>query len=77
MTEKPNKQPPKRKKYDEIAATIADISGYSPRYVRMVREGEKTNENLMEAIVTYQAGKNQLLAAVRELVPFKNAASDQ
>jgi hypothetical protein len=69
MYRNPEKQPTERKKPDEVAAVIADIWGVSPRFVRMVREGECKNEDIMDAIVTYEIGKQKLIDQVRQLVP--------
>lgn len=70
MAENPNKQTLKKKKRSETATVIADISGFSKRHVRLVIDGERTNEDILEATILYEQGKSELIKKIKELVPF-------
>lgn len=61
----------------EVATIVADIHQVSPRYVRMVREGECNNPDILETYIDYVQMKNDFIEAkksfhqqVNELVPF-------
>lgn len=71
MPEKPIKQAQKRKKNTETAYEIASKFGVTPRYVRMVLNGERDNQAILDAAIIYEEGKNELLEKVKELVPFE------
>lgn len=70
MAENPIKQTSKRRKNTETASTIADIAGVTPRYVRMILNGDKDNQAILDAAIIYEEGKNKLLEEVKKLVPF-------
>jgi hypothetical protein len=70
MPETPNNQAVKPKIRDEAASVIASIFHISPRAVRMVMNGETTNEPVLEAVITYREGKNKLIQEIEKLVPF-------
>lgn len=70
MLENSNKQSPKGSRRTETASTIADIANVTPRYVRMVLNGERENEDILTAAIVYEEGKNELLEKVKQLVPF-------
>ena len=70
MASKASKKGAKRKKPDEISQIVAKIHGVTPRYVRMVRSGEKNNPEILATIVEYLQGKNQLLERIKEMVPL-------
>jgi predicted transcriptional regulator len=70
MAENSIQQTSKRKKNTETASTIAGLAGVTPAYVRMVLNGEKENQEILDAAIIYEEGKNELLEKVRELVPF-------
>lgn len=58
-----------------IIKKTARISGVSERYVRMVMNGERENESVMNTFMTLQEQTieiedNLLLKAVNELVPL-------
>ncbi len=55
---------------DDTATVIANVLGYTPRYVRMVMNGESENDDILTAAITYKEGKNRLLQEVKKLVPF-------
>lgn len=55
-----------------IINKVAEISGFSPVYVRKVSTGERVNEDVMELLIMFKKADNQLLARVKELVPFDN-----
>lgn len=77
MAEKPLQQSSKRKKRTETAAVIADLAGTSPRYVNMVMNGERENQDILDATIIYEEGKQRLLALVNELVPFPTKKAHQ
>jgi hypothetical protein len=60
----------KARKRDEIAKVVADIHGVSPRYVNMVRNGERENEEILATLVDYQQNKSKLIQTLKELVPL-------
>lgn len=71
MPEKPIKQQLKGRKKTETASTIADIAGKTPRYVRMVINGERENSAILDAAIIYEEGRNELIQKIKELVPFE------
>lgn len=72
MQENPNKQAPNRKLRDEAASVVASVFKLTPRAVRMVINGETTNEPVLEAVITYKQGKSKLIEEIEKLVPFNN-----
>jgi hypothetical protein len=54
---------------DDTVRIIAEIHGVSPRYVNMVRNGERENDNIMATLIDYQIGKNKLIKHLEELIP--------
>lgn len=60
----------KAKNRDEAASVVASIFNLTPRAVRMVINGETTNEPVLEAVVTYKEGKSKLIEEIKKLVPF-------
>jgi hypothetical protein len=54
---------------DDMCRTIAQIHGVSPRYVRMVRNGERENEAIAASLVDYNIGRNNLIKHLEKLVP--------
>lgn len=71
MTENPTKQMANRKIRDEAASVVASIFHLTPRAVRMVINGETTNEPVLEAVIVYREGKSKLIQDIEKLVPFK------
>lgn len=68
----------KRQKRDEIAYFLADKWGLSPRYVQMVRDGERKNDKVLDEYMAllqwFNRGKeNLLLGAVEEMFDVANA----
>ena len=53
-----------------LAIKTAQITHVSPRYVRMVINGDRENQDVMNVNMTLMEGENKLLKTVRELVPF-------
>lgn len=53
---------------DDTARIVAKIHGVSVRYVQMVRDGERENEEILATLVDYQTGKNKLIKHLEELV---------
>jgi hypothetical protein len=70
MPKKLSKQALKRRLRDETASIIADIANKTPRYVRMVKNGEKNNDAILNATILYEQGKNELIQKIKKLVPF-------
>jgi hypothetical protein len=65
-----NKTRNKTRKRDEISVLVASIHGVSPRYVQMVRAGERENEAILTTVMDLLEGKNKLVDEVKKLVPF-------
>lgn len=59
----------KRSKRDDTAAIIAQIHGVSARYVRMVRAGDRKNEEILASLVDFQVGKRVLIQSIEKVVP--------
>ena len=59
-----------RRTRDDVAQTVADITGKSPRLVNMVRNGERENETIELVTVEYTIGRNKLIEYLRELEPL-------
>jgi len=53
---------------DDTVRIVAAIHGVSISYVKKVRNGERENEDIMATLIDYQAGKNQLIKALEEMV---------
>lgn len=70
MTKKTTKTTLYGNKRDDTAAIIARIHGVSARYVRMVAAGERNNDAILSSIIEMKQGKNELIEAVKKLVPF-------
>jgi ABC-type sugar transport system substrate-binding protein len=68
-----NKQATKQKNRDEAASVIAGIFDLTPRAVRMVINGETTNEPVLEAVMMYKEGKSKLIQEIEKLVPIKQS----
>lgn len=64
------KQRRKARKRDEIAQIVAEIHGVTPRFVNMVRNGERESEEIMATLVDYQQNKSKLILHLRKLVPL-------
>lgn len=60
----------KRRKRDELARVVAELHGVSPRYVNMVRNGDRQDEEIMASLVDYKQNKNKLIQHLRKLVPI-------
>lgn len=69
----PNNKPKQqldRKKPEEIVQLLADKHGVTKRYVQMVIQGDRKNEEILADYLTYKESHNLLLAAVLKAVPF-------
>jgi len=53
----------------EIACIVARIHGVTPRYVRMVVNGERNNDDIMHSYIEYQKGKRKLIEELAMCVP--------
>lgn len=60
-----NKSP----KRDDTAGIIARIHGVSARYVRMVRAGDRNNEEILASLVDFEVGKKVLIKSIEKVVP--------
>lgn len=58
------------RKRDEITSIVAEIHGVSARYVQMVRNGERENEQILASVMDLLEGKNKLIESVKQLVPL-------
>lgn len=70
MAKNQSKQDTIRKKRSETAATIADIAKVTPAFVRMVMNGDRENDQILNATIIYEQGKNQLIKHIEKIVPF-------
>lgn len=70
MAKNPNSKAAKRKKRNETAQVIAQISGYSPSMVRKVMNGVRENKDILNATIIWEQGQNKLLQHIKKLVPF-------
>lgn len=59
------------RKRDDISVIVAEMHGVSPRYVRMVRNGERENEAILTTIMDLIEGKTALVCSVNELIPIR------
>lgn len=71
MSKKLVKKSPGRKVNDDTASLVAEMYGVSKRYVNMVIEGTRMNENILISYMQLKEGKNLLVEAVKKAVPFK------
>lgn len=55
---------------DDTARIVARIHGVSVRYVQLVREGKRDNDDILATLVDYQLGKSKLIKHLEELVPL-------
>jgi len=58
------------RKRDEVAQVVAKITGLEPRYVNMVRNGDRENETVLMIAVEYELRKSKLIQALQKLVPI-------
>jgi len=65
----------KRRKRDDIAQVVADITGKTPRYVNMVRDGDRSNEVVEMIAVEYHLGKNKLIKHLESLIPLTQSTT--
>lgn len=63
------------RKRDDICTTVSRLTGYSYDYVRRVRNGERENELVLEAIMELVEGRTKLQQKVAELVPINEKVS--
>ena len=56
-----------RKKPDDICRKVALIHGVSPRYVRMIRDGERENEFIFTTVMDFVEGEKKLFEDVKML----------
>lgn len=54
-----------RRKKDPIAGIVAGIHRVTPRYVRMVRDGERENEDIMATLVDLNVGMDELIRRLK------------
>lgn len=70
MQKQMNKPNARAKQRDDLATIVADMYGVSARYVRMVRNGERENEQILGTLIEMREGKNLLIQSVKELIPI-------
>jgi hypothetical protein len=58
-------------KRSSISRIVADIHGVSTRYVNMIRNGERENEEIMATLVEYRQAHRKLIENLEKLVPIK------
>lgn len=66
-----SKQTTTTKTRDDVATIVARMHGVSPRYVRMVRNGERNNEEILASLVEFRVAKTKLIKHLEQLVPVK------
>ncbi len=49
---------------------VAETLGKTPRYIRMVLNGDRENNQVLPLMMELQEGENKLLEAVKKLIPF-------
>lgn len=54
----------------DVASLVAQIHGVTPRYVRMVMNGERENEAIVETYMEIVEQDNLLLENIRKAVPL-------
>jgi hypothetical protein len=55
---------------DDTARIVAKIHGVSQRYVIMVRNGERENEEILQTLVDFEQGKSKLIQELIRMVPL-------
>lgn len=60
----------KGKKKDHTTQIVADMTGYSYEYVRLVRNGERHNEEILATLIDYQQGHSKLVQHLKNLIPL-------
>lgn len=58
-------------KRDGIVQKVARITGYSERYIRMVRQMQRTNDQILTALIEVQQRESKLIEEVRRIVPIE------
>jgi hypothetical protein len=58
------------KKRSETARLVAQLHGVTPRYVRMVINGERENEEITQTYIDYEQKRNKLIQHLQKLVPI-------
>lgn len=53
------------KKRDEVASSVAKATGLSYRYVKMVSDGDREDEIVLEKLVEYTQGLKMLRDSIR------------
>lgn len=64
---KPTKKQVKRR---DVARLVAQVHGVTPRYVRMVMNGERENEAIMDTFMEIVEQDNMLLEAIQKAAPI-------
>lgn len=60
----------KARKRDDVARVVAEIKRVSPRYVNMVRDGDRDDEEILAVAVEYELGKNALIRTLTQMFPL-------
>jgi hypothetical protein len=64
MPKNPRKTVKNVHKHDPAVPIVVDITGVSPRYVRMIRDGERKNEAIFCAYMDVKEGIAELIQRV-------------
>lgn len=70
-----NKTAINTQKRDDKCRKVAESMGCSVRYVRMVREGKKTNETILAALFDLCEAENKVLEEVKKIAPFTSKST--
>jgi hypothetical protein len=65
---KPNRRGKRR---SDTATIVAELKGVTPRYVRMIRNGERENEEILATLIDLEQGQSKLIKELTRIVPIK------
>lgn len=52
---------------EHVSTIVADIEGVSPRYVRMVKNGDRNDDDVMDTLLGYQQRHKKLVNYLKTL----------
>lgn len=57
-----------------IVQKVSELRGVTPRYVRMVRDGQRKNEKVFTTYMDLQEGFDSVIKSAKELVQFEKVS---
>ncbi len=57
-------------KLQDTTRIVAHIHGVTPRYVQMVRKGDRDDETVTESVITFEQGVSNLIKEIKRIVPI-------